>query len=140
VPRPAPTDHGADAHIVRRVQERHVGAGVRHQASDIRSRARVTAEQLVRAEHPQVARLADCIVLQPVWLDAVLRVGGIIFKIGHKLIDLDRLEAEDRHIETLCFQQPGQLRYFDRKTLTIPARVLRNLVIGNRKGALFRRR
>ena len=54
---------------------------------------------------------------------------GILFKIGHKLIDLDRLEAEDRDIKALCFQQPGQLRYFDRKTLAIPARVLRNPVV-----------
>ena len=138
--RPAPTHHAADAHIVRRVQERHVGAAVRHQASDVCRRASVAAEQPVRAEHPQVARLADRIVLQPLGLDAVLRVGGIIFKIGHKLIDLDRLEAEDRDIKALRFQQPGQLRYFDRKALTIPARVLRNLVVSNRKGALSRRR
>ena len=68
------------------------------------------------------------------------RVGGIIFEIGHKLIDLDRLEAEDRDIKALRFQQPGQLRYFDRKTLAIPACVLRNPVVSNRKGALSRRR
>jgi hypothetical protein len=84
--------------------------------------------------------LPDRRFLQPLGIDAVLRIGGIIFKIGHKLIDLDRLEAEDRDIKALRFQQPGQLRYFDRKPLAIPARVLRNPVVSNRKGALSRRR
>jgi hypothetical protein len=113
---------------------------VRHQARDIRRRASVAAEQPVRAEQPQIARFADRVVLQPFGFDAVLRVGGINFKISHKLIDLDRLEAEDRDIKTLRFQRPGQLRYFDRKTLAIPARVLRNPVVSNRKGAPSRRR
>jgi hypothetical protein len=138
--RPAPTHHAADAHIVRRVQERHVGAAVRHHASDICRRASVAAKQPVRAEHPQFAGLADRTVLQPRRVDTVLRVGGVLFKIGHKLIDLDRLEAEDRDIEALRFQQPGQLRYFDRKTLAIPTRALRNPVVSNRQGALSRRR
>ena len=138
--RPAATHHVADAHVVRRVQERHVGAAVRHQVSDVCRRTRVAAEQLVRAEHPQVARLADCKVPQPIGSDTVLRVGNGRFKIGRKLIDLDRLEAEDRDIKTLRFQQSGQLRYFDRKALTIPARVVCNLVVSNRKGAPSRRR
>jgi hypothetical protein len=137
---PTPADHAADAHIVRRVQERHLGAAVRHQASDVCRGASIPTEQLVVAEHPQVARLADCTVLQPRAVDIVLRVGGVLFKIGHKLIDLDCFEAEDRDIKAFRFQQPGQIRYFDRKPLTIPTRVLRNLVVSNRKGALFRRR
>jgi hypothetical protein len=77
---------------------------------------------------------------QPCGVDAVLGVRGVLFKIGHKLIDLDRLEAEDRDVKTLRFQQGGQFRDFDRKALTIPARVLRDLVVSNRKGALSRRR
>ena len=92
------------------------------------------------AEHPQVARLADRTVLQPRGVNAILGIGGVRFKIGHKLVDLDWLEAEDRDIKALRFQQPGQLRYFDRKALTIPARVLGNLVVSNCKRALSRRR
>ena len=94
----------------------------------------------MRAEHPQVAGLANHTVRAPLGINTVLRVGDLLFKIGQKLIDLDRVEAEDRDIEALCFQQPGQLRYFDRKPLTIPARVLRKLVVSNRKRALSRRR
>jgi hypothetical protein len=77
---------------------------VRHQATDVCRRASVAAEQLVRAEHPQIARLADHAALQPLGVDIVLRVGGIFFKIGDKLIDLDRLEAEYRDIKALRFQ------------------------------------
>ena len=123
-----------------RVEERHVGAAVRHQVSDVCRRTRVAAEQHVRAEHPQVARLADRRVPQPIGVDPVRRVGRVVFKIGRKLIDLERLEAEDRDFEALRFQQSGQFRYFDRKALTIPARVVCNLVVSNRKGAPSRRR
>src|SRR5262245_64480244 len=91
-------------------------AAVRHQASDVGRRASIAAEQPVRAEHPQVATLADHRVLQPLGVDTVLRIGSVRFKIGHKLIDLGRLEAEDRDIKAFCFQQPGQLRYFYRET------------------------
>src|SRR4029077_14570452 len=76
----------------------------------------------------------------PIGVDPVLRVGRVRFKIGLKLMDLERLEAEDRDFESLRFQQSGQLRYFDRKALTIPARVVCNLVISDRKGAASRRR
>jgi hypothetical protein len=136
---PRPTN-AADAHVVGRVQERHVGGAVRHQASDVGRRARVAAEQPVRTEQPQVARLADHTVLAPLGVNIVLRVRGVLFKIGHKLIDLDRLEAKNRDIKAVRFQQGGQLRYFDRKALTIPAGILRNLVVSNRKRALSRRR
>ena len=43
----------------------------------------------------KVTRLADRGVLQPVGVDIVLRVGGVRFETGQKLIDLDRLEAQD---------------------------------------------
>jgi hypothetical protein len=79
--RPAPTHHAADADVVRRIQERHVGVAVRHQASDICRRARIAAEP-VRAEQPQVATLADRTVFQPRGVNIVLRVGGVLFKVG----------------------------------------------------------
>jgi hypothetical protein len=94
----------------------------------------------VIAEHPQVARLADRTVLQPRGGNTVLRVSAVFLKIGYKLIDLDPLEAQDRDIKALRFQQGGQIRYFDRQALTIPAGILRNLVVSNCERALSRRR
>src|SRR3981189_2111354 len=92
------------------------------------------------AQQPQIAQLGDRRHVKPVGLDIVLRIGRLLLKVGLQLIDLDRLETKDRDIKAVRFQQPGQLWYFDRKALTIPARILRNPVVRNRKRALFRRR
>ena len=92
------------------------------------------------AEHPQIARLADCEGLTPVGVDIILGIRGVLFEVGLQLIDLNRLETENGDVEPLRAQQTRQLWYLDRQALAIPPRVFCDLVVGDRKCTSFRRR
>jgi hypothetical protein len=123
-----------------RVKQRHAGAAAGHQASDISGRATIAAEELVVAEHPQIAELADGAGLTPLGVDSVLRILGALLEIHLNMIDFGRFEAENGDVKPLRGQQVCQFRYFDRQALAIPPRILCDLVVGDRKCAPFRRR
>jgi hypothetical protein len=103
---PATADHPAQAQIVRGIEERQVGTAAGRQASDVSSTARIAAEKLMVAKRPQIARLADRDCPPPVRLNIVLRIRAMLFEVGLKLIDFDRLEAENGDI----IQQARELR------------------------------
>jgi hypothetical protein len=134
-------ESGIPGHVAaQRVEEREVGLTAGHQASNISGAARIAAKELMVAEQPQIAGLADRHGLTPLGIDLVLRISSAVFEIGLNMIDLGRLEAEYGDVKPLYPQQVCQFRDFDRQALAIPSRVLCKLVVGDRKGTPFRRR
>lgn len=77
---------------------RNCGLAAAHQARQVAFTAGISAEQVVIAQFPEVARLGQGCSAAPCRIDGVSGVGRVFLKVCRKLIDLGRDEPCDRDI------------------------------------------
>jgi hypothetical protein len=64
----------------------------------------VTAHDPVMTERPQISRLADRLCVEPLRIDAIGRIRGVLLEVGCDLINLNCGEACNRDVETFLDQ------------------------------------
>ena len=92
----------------------------------------------MRAELPDVSRLAHRRKRKPVSSDVIRRVCRVLLEITDQLVDLDGLEAGDGDVEAFLDEELGEFGEFDSQTLPVPAGILGDLVVGEQQRPLFR--
>ena len=92
----------------------------------------------MRAELPEVSRLAHRRKRKPVSSDVIRRVCRVLLEVTYQLVDLDRLETGDGDVEALLNEELGEFGEFDRQTLSVPAGILGDLVVGEQQRPLLR--
>ena len=130
--------HAPDPHVVGRVQERHRRLLVAEQTIQVRGVARISTEQAMRAELPEITRPAYRRKRKPVSLDVIRRVCRIVLKITDQLVDLGGLETGDGDVEAFRNEELGEFGEFDSQTLAVPAGILGDFVVREQKRPLFR--
>ena len=101
-----------------------------HQMSEVVGAARITAEQAVIAQLPEVARLRHRRRRRPRGIDSVGGIRRVFLEVRGELVDLDRRKAGDRDVEALDHQDLRKLGQLDGQELAVPAGILGDLVVG----------
>ena len=120
--------HARDLHVVRRVQERHRRLLVTEQTIQVHRVARISTEEAMRAELPDVTGLAYRRKRKPVSLDVIRRVCALSSK-SLRTVDLDWLETGDGDVEAFRNEELGEFGEFDSQTLPVPPGTLGDFVI-----------
>ena len=92
----------------------------------------------MRAELPEITRLAHRRKRKPVSLDVIRRVCRIVLKITDQLVDLDGLETGDGDVEVFLNEELGEFGEFDSQALAVPAGILGDFVVGDQQRPLLR--
>ena len=129
--------HAPDLHVVRRVQERHRRLLVAEQTIQVRHVARISTEEAMRAELPDVTGLAHRRKRKPVSLDVISRVGCALLEVTHERVNLDWLETGDGDVEAFLNEELGEFGEFDSQTLPVPTGILGDFVVREQKRPLF---
>ena len=127
------TDDIADANVVGRIEERHGGAVGADEPVDGVRIPRITAQDAVTAQFPEIARLAHSSGRGPCGVDGVSRIGGGVLEVRCELVDLDRRKAGDRDVEAINDQDLRELGQLGGQELAVPAGVLADLIVGKRE-------
>jgi hypothetical protein len=131
----AATADVAYPHIVRGIKKGHLGAVATHQSAQVIGFPGIAAQQPVRIQLPEIARLRDQRSRQQSGVKVVEGIRTIVLKIGEDRIDLRRLKTGHRDVEPIFEQELGQAEEFLRQAFAIPAGVLCDAVVGKQKRA-----
>ena len=135
--RAATPHHARDLHVVGRVQERHRRLLVAEQTIQVHRVARISTEEAMRAELPDVTGLAHRRKRKPVSLDVISRVGCALLEVTHERVNLDWLETRDGDVEAFSNKELGEFGEFDSQTLPVPPGTLGDFVVREQKCPLF---
>jgi hypothetical protein len=123
----------AHADVVRRIQKRHCSTAPIHQTVESFGIARITTEDAMMTQLPNVTRLGHRHRGSQPRIDRVSRVGGVLLEINGQLVNLDRRKSRNRNVDPFSDQQFGELGQFEREDLAVPTGVLTDLVVGERQ-------
>ena len=129
-------DMPVDRNIVRRVREDHPRLGAGHQRGDHLAVERIAADQPVRAELPNVARLTARRPSADLGHAVVGRIARLLWCLTlNQAVDLGDREAGDLDVEAEVM--PRKLAELERQKFLVPAGVERKLVVGDDIGPLL---
>ena len=92
----------------------------------------------MRAELPEIARLAHRRERKPASLDLIRRVVRVSSKSTDQPVDLGGLEPRDGDVEIFLDKELGELGELGRQPFAVPSGIRGDLVVGEQQGALLR--
>ena len=92
----------------------------------------------MRAELPEIARLAHRRSGKPASLDLVRRVFRVLLEVDDQLVDLGGLEPRDGDVEIFLDKELGEFGELGRQPFAVPSGIRGDLVVREQQGALLR--